>query len=113
VFLTSRYGKSNSSVEPTGLFNFFMAYIGKQDTPGGPMRVLHRAAVDWGPFVRTTGWHGIAAATDAATTFGIGKSMRAGEGKADTGRRLVFSWMTNGYVRSSCACLLSFWCPGG
>ena len=33
----------------------------------------------------------------AGTTFGIGKSMRSAEGKGDTGRRILFAWMSNGY----------------
>ncbi len=61
-----------------------MAYVGHQEHPGQSMRVLHRVCLDWGAFIRTTGWHGLDAATDAGTTYGIGKSMRAAEGAGDT-----------------------------
>ena len=61
------------------------------------MTVLHRVCLDWGSFVRTTGWHGIDAAVDAGTTYGVGKSMRSAEGKGDTGRRILVAWMSNGY----------------
>eukprot|EP01046_Picozoa_sp_COSAG06_P032106 COSAG06_NODE_3184_length_5718_cov_20.414842_3_plen_261_part_00 len=77
--------------------NYLIAYVGHQAVPGEPMTVLHRACLDWSAFVRTSGWHGIDAATNAGTTYGIGKSMRSAEGKGDTGRRVLFAWMTNGY----------------
>ena len=77
--------------------NYLIAYVGHQAAPGEPMTVLHRACLDWSAFVRTSGWHGIDAATNAGTTYGIGKSMRSAEGRGDTGRRVLFAWMTNGY----------------
>jgi hypothetical protein len=67
-----------------GFWNYLMAYVGHQEHPGQSMRVLHRVCLDWGAFIRTTGWHGLDAATDAGTTYGIGKSMRAAEGAGDT-----------------------------
>jgi hypothetical protein len=103
VFITSRYDKNamEPGVKPDpdgdGFWNYLMAYVGYQAEPGQPMMVLHRVCLDWSAFVRTSGWHGVDAATDAGTTFGIGKSMRSAEGKGDTGRRVLFAWMTNGY----------------
>ena len=105
VYITSRYrgaGPINGSgVKPDpdgpGEWNYLIAYVGHQAAPGQPMTVLHRVCLDWGSFVRTSGWHGLDAATDAGTTFGIGKSMRSAEGKGDTGRRILFAWMSNGY----------------
>ena len=107
VFITSRYrgmGPINGTgarVKPdpdgAGEWNYLMAYVGHQNEPGQPMTVLHRVCLDWGSFVRTSGWHGVDAATDAGTTYGIGKTMRSAEGKGDTGRRILFAWMTNGY----------------
>jgi sucrose-6-phosphate hydrolase SacC (GH32 family) len=106
VYITSRYGAGQdllnvSGVKPDpdgpGGWNYLMAYVGHHAEPGQPMTVLHRVCMDWGSFVRTSGWHGLDVATDAGTTYGIGKSMRSAEGKGDTGRRILFAWMTNGY----------------
>jgi len=102
VFITTRYrGLGGSGVEPDpdgpGAWNYLMAYVGYQAAPGQPMSVLHRVCLDWGSFVRTSGWHGLDAATDAGTTYGIGKSMRSADGRGDTGRRILLAWMSNGY----------------
>eukprot|EP01051_Picozoa_sp_SAG22_P008310 SAG22_NODE_626_length_8433_cov_43.291097_2_plen_652_part_00 len=110
VYLTNRYrgaGPGNGSgiapnpddegLSQPGEWNYLIAYVGHQAKPGRPMTVLHRVCLDWGSFVRTSGWHGLDAATDAGTTYGIGKSMRSAEGTQDTGRRVLFGWMTNGY----------------
>ena len=51
--------------------NYLIAYVGHQAAPGEPMTVLHRACLDWSAFVRTSGWHGIDAATNAGTTYGM------------------------------------------
>ena len=51
--------------------NYLIAYVGHQAVPGEPMTVLHRACLDWSAFVRTSGWHGIDAATNAGTTYGM------------------------------------------
>jgi hypothetical protein len=81
VFITSRYGKGSPDKmipkekpdpDGSGFWNYLMAYVGVQHAPGKPMRVLHRVCLDWGSFVRTEGYHGIDAATDAGTTYGIG-----------------------------------------
>ena len=109
VYITSRYRGTGpgtgSGVKPNpddegktpGDWNYLIAYVGHQAVPGMPMTVLHRVCLDWGSFIKTSGWHGLDVATDAGTTYGIGKSMRSADGKGDTGRRILFAWMTNGY----------------
>ena len=102
VFVTSLYGVIVNDSNPqirNGNWNQLVAYVGHQPTPGAPMQLLPGAAgcvcLDWGNFVRTTGWHGIDAATTDGLMYGIGKTMRTGP--PDTGRRVLLAWMNNGF----------------
>ena len=92
VFITSLYGNSPPL---DGTWNYLVAYVGHQPTPGAPLSVHRCVCLDWSAFVRTKGWHGLDAALIDGTTFGIGKSMRSGP--PDTGRRVLLAWMNNGF----------------